>query len=121
MILELEKQVVSLELAKQLKDAGFPQETLWVWKEIIIDGKSKFELCYRHDNGTLELVGEKWNTYRSFIWGQEKYAAPTVAELGEMLKGWILPYYNPDYTKPDETEADARALMWLRLKKEEKI
>jgi len=68
--MELTKQVVSLDLAKRLKELGVKQKSVFVWA----------------------LDSEKWN----LLWtgneygvdGYQEYAcAFTVAELGEMLPG----------------------------------
>ena len=135
--MELENQVVSLELSKKLKDAGYPQEGLF-WH------------CLWTDRSTIEYV-ECDDDFVTITGGSlARIVAPTVAELGEELrkvqnekvcisafpeywessKKWeqhVTHYYNPkteevhDSIKFDvvaDNEADARALMWLKLKEE---
>lgn len=64
MIMDLEKQVCSLELAKRLKELGVETEAYHYW-------------CY-HNSGVWDL--ERWNSGHA-NW----YAAYSVAELGELL------------------------------------
>lgn len=133
------EQVVSLDIAKELKEAGYPQEGLWWWQ--------------RHGK-------RKWDLECSVYLGESEYSdddivAPTVAELGEALprdihipnrktndlrdrksyffrsekvdegvfckNGWDVGYVGRPYALHYEqanTEANARARMWLYLKKE---
>ncbi len=113
----LEKQVVSLELAKKLKEFGCKQDSLFVYDE----GKDRI----------IFLAGEKQR--------DNDISAYTVAELGEMLpndimienkevlqlaciKGdneWECSYNNPNNSLGlsfGKTEADARAKMLIYLK-----
>ena len=126
--MELENQVTSLELSKELKENGYPQEGLWWW----IDD----------DRGFILPATDKEN-----LKGWRKitrvFIAPTVAELGEKLpralyidtnnywfgtrkipdNTWDVLYdskYNTIRTSAD-TEVNARAKMWLWLKKEGKL
>ena len=127
--LPLEKQVVSLELAKQLKEAGYPQEGLWWWCEERMreDGKVVGVKIYEGD----VALTRKYNAPELNIW-----VAPTVAELGEVLPYWVWSGRGHDGngkavsfhckslmvtsypTFKRLTEAAARAKMWLYLKKE---
>lgn len=117
---------VSLEMAKRLKDAGFPQgSTLWFYLYMT---SAKKHLCYSRKHFPA------WTR-----WLDKSIDAPTVGELGETL----IPYYCPsavrhgtkknqdeewaicwiedaDYDKAFTAgnEADARAEMWLFLSKE---
>jgi len=88
---------VSLEMAKRLKDAGFPQDqSYFCWYRL---HTGKYFLWNRDED-------DKVNTC---------YAAPTVGELGEMLPHLVYTYTTEDM----RNEADARAEMWLYLNKEE--
>ena len=115
--MKLEQQVVSLELSKQLKEAGYKQEGLHWWVQI-----ATWKL-YHED----ERVKEDSNV-----------VAPTVAELGNILsdglagshlglRKWYCSYTtisdkeDPIVETTGKTEADARAKMWLYLKKEKPI
>jgi len=62
--MKLSEQVVSLELAKKLKELGYPQESLWYW----------------NSNGEIRRVDGFFDDDSKFI-----AVAPTVAELGEWL------------------------------------
>jgi len=119
--MKLQDQVVSLELSKQLKEAGYRQEGLWWWQltgfpiEEYYNGK----LTNNPNNETLRAI-----------------IAPTVAELGEALpdtfvSGQLDIKSNKPHTfacygwsqipqQEADTEANARAKMWLYLKKERK-
>ncbi len=67
--MELEKQVVSLELARRLKELGVRQQSVFYWDE---GNGVEDRLEYSPGTPLLELV-----------------SAFTVAELGEMLPGEI--------------------------------
>jgi hypothetical protein len=67
--MKLEQQVVSLGLAKRLKELGVKQESLFWW-----------------NRQTKELVYADKKSILTNIWSQTTwYSAFTVAELGEML------------------------------------
>ena len=70
--MKLEKQVCSLELAKELKKLGVKQESLWYWKDF--NGKHTME-------SDLELVDYNLRDSNMFSF----HSAFTVAELGELL------------------------------------
>lgn len=121
--MELEKQVCSLELSKQLKELGVKQDSLFYWYEDY--NSQKIFLDYN------ELI----IMYR----GTKKYSAFTVAELGELLQKnitinninrclWysrshnILELYYNECSKKhiitivdDKSEANARAKMLIYL------
>lgn len=69
--MQLNNQVVSLELAKKMKELGFKQESLFYWTEY------ETEEAYIEQAQYVALFEEE----------EEKlsYSAYTVAELGEML------------------------------------
>lgn len=125
--IKLENQVVSLELAKQLKEAGYKQEGLWFYNSETMKLQLGFT-CHTDKQGKM-----KWSI-----------VAPTVAKLGEALpknigeynfleigkdidKKWWCVYRDISindrnksikYLKRANAEANARAKMWLYLKKE---
>lgn len=74
--MKLEQQVVSLELAKKLKDLGVKQESFFKWREFDDIGLSG------RDRG--EWVIQQFDKPRS-AYVIQSIAAFTVAELGEML------------------------------------
>jgi hypothetical protein len=127
--MQLQDQVCSLELAKQLKELGVRQDSLFYWVERQTDKKI---LCLA--NYTIGLENSTGNRMSRVC------SAFTVAELGEMLpqsiwveksnyyfliqrtadKGWHISYYNFDKRlmycfQTDNTEADARAKMLVYL------
>lgn len=124
--MRLEGQVVSLELAKKLKELGVKQESLFYWS-FYDDGNSI-------DAPAVAFVD---NCNLSFM--EDLVSAFTVAELGEMFpintsttKGaswWHCQWWDgvQDITRdkatkhhriPSETEADARAKMLVYLLEE---
>jgi hypothetical protein len=133
--MKLAQQVVSLAIARKLKESGVKQESYFAWYE----HGDQTELVTQNDNGFFrfgDFVGITPDTEHGKF-----YAAFTVAELGELLpagypsghtahdesdRKWICHWYRTpksskteDVDKPDSTyaatEADARAkmLIWL--------
>jgi len=114
--MKLENQVVSLDLAKRLKELGVKQESLFWWNRLSDE-----------PNGT-----EDWDlrNFQSDL-ASEVYSAFTVAELGEILpirarserwEKWYCTYNPHDSANADGariesaiTEADARAKMLTYL------
>lgn len=73
--MKLEQQVVSLDLAKRLKELGVKQESLFYWAK-----DEHYKLDWRIE------FGRPAGTYQNSEWlNGEMCAAFTVAELGEML------------------------------------
>ena len=121
--MEISKQACSLSLSKQLKEAGYKQEGIWWWT----------------NKGNL-VIPENLRYRKRIVFS---CVAPTVAELGERLPNSVARGItfrlefgkNPDnysicyvpcglggYSSlkylTDISEANARAKMWLYLKKE---
>lgn len=121
--MKLEQQVVSLDLAKRLKELGVEQDGLFYWK---------------YSNGTLEKVSNI-QIDTELVYGQQPVkpktlgtwttvSAFTVAELGEMLKNeevelptylsstkeWAI-VYETTLISGASTEANARAKMLVYL------
>ena len=126
---------VSLELAKQLRKAGYPQDSIF-FRGVTIYGD--------HDQPVMEDV----KNLHSKLFpndGMIYYAAPTAAEIGEELikngisftSGSTIGFDNPEdkfncytnhrfneytcitkieHSEHGETEVNARAKMWLYLK-----
>lgn len=111
MKLPKQKQVVSVPLAKELKELGIPQDSLWYW--VLLEGYFDYKLVQKGFNSDLSMV------VKDFC------SAFTVAEL-------ILPYPyasgkdslgepicwnidNPKIGERGKTEADARGKMWIYL------
>jgi len=145
--MQLEQQVVSLELSKQLKEAGYPQEGLWWWGRRTAredTPASKWDIFWYKD---------VLSPYAPYPEVNEIYVAPTVAELGEALPvvvngkhgygqlimtkfglnrdgighNWGVIYEGThkkirvnvlDFVADEPTLASAMAKMWLYLKKE---
>lgn len=110
--MKLESQVVSLELAKRLKELGVKQDAHYAWHVY---------------GGNTELL---INFIADCCPSDETFSAFTVGELGEMLpdnfrsmklgKGWFCRLYlGPTLSSGDgvtgETEADARGKMLIYL------
>jgi hypothetical protein len=126
--MKLENQVVSLELAKKMKELGFEQESSFEW--VVATGHA----CLTMDKDVRNSLFDERCFEGLMTTGDVKryYSAYTVAELGEMLKNYgsnRMPYFCdqadsgwvhnfgafPDYVKAD-TEADCRARMLIYLK-----
>ena len=117
-------QVVSLEPAKQMREMGAEQNSIFFWNEWYTDDErdeTYFVSC-DHEAQAHTIA-----------------SAYTVAELGEMLprghwesgavaldtlffcsweEDWERPNEKTSIVKYGKTEADARAEMWLHLKKD---
>ena len=140
--MKIEQQIVSFELAKRLKDAGYPQdESEYYW--LFVRNGIRDEWVIYH-KGEFE-VGEKEYDMRT-VNDVPHYAAYTPAELGEWLPyrireidddywlniqklkygGWELRYktvdgklhgqMNPDSIRQADIFADAMGEMLLYLK-----
>lgn len=137
--MQLGQQVVSLSLAKRLKELGVLQESHFAWYEELCDGEVQVELAAQNDTGQF-----RFRDLAALTPGAQRrtfYAAFTVAELGDLLpagypsghtaledpdKKWICHWYRTpkaakaeDENKPSSTyartEADARAKMLICL------
>ena len=124
--MKLENQVCSLELAKELKELGVGQDSIWIW----IDWeKNRRNLPSDYGVYLTKLAEEN-----SFYADRRIASAFTVAELGEMLGRWGKPWLCNDewivdirggasgevikHTIKASTEANARAKMLIYLIKE---
>ena len=141
--MKIEDQVCSLELAREMKELGFEQDSLYSW---IHPFGFKEGLKDFFDEDMLKWVVRSTITLAPFLIlkTREKYAAYTVAELGIMLPS----HFYSDYDEYDcewaccspwgfyeveenghlcesgrisaenNTEANARAMMLIKLHKE---
>lgn len=104
--MKLEEQVVSLDLAKKLKEAGVRQESVFFWEN--------------------QVSRDAFPSYRIVQYPAE-YAAFTVAELGSLLPHGTISYFSPyrewhcktpgnkKTVDMEMTEANARASILLYL------
>jgi len=129
--MNIEKQIVSLELAKKLNEFGVEQENAWEWRRDFYKNMHHFsdwKLWVAHDDNFS--CGDSYETIAAF----------TVAELGEMLlkgsegnivyweashqaDGWVLRTYElgeltdgggeASFREDTEANARAKALIWL--------
>ena len=126
--MRMEHQVVSFDLSNQIKEMGLPQNGIFAW--------------YRYEN-QKPFVNLK--DFQNYIENENLIRdgnvvspnmicdTPTVAELGEILPIEYRSYYYDGYPSGGtwmcndnkilgiadaKTEADARAKMWIILKKE---
>ena len=128
--MDLTKQVCSLELSKQLKEAGYEQEGLWWWWNIVDNKVWKDKpKPFLSSNPKSCFSTKEWEN--KHIQENYKFVAPTVAELGKKLGYENIPVINrysydkwicskPEFhwTEFADTEANARASMILYLIKE---
>ena len=134
--MKLQDICVSLELAKELKKAGYAQDSLFSYRHSLPNNISQLV------NTNNQLQDNKYfakrnrpEIQRMFENENKFYSAPTVAELGEALPilvednysdcyksadGWECSYDHAMSGKffTDKSEANARAKMWLYLKEE---
>lgn len=129
--MKTEDQVVSLELARALKETGWPQEgSEFYWVDCLhgIPAIRGWHLRWSPNEG-----GHKEGSFlNALLKSGEAVAAPTANELGESLKpfvlfsdrdGWRLEKRTNNEacrvairkTIAAEKEADAHALMWLSI------
>lgn len=137
--MNLSQQVVSLDLAKRMKELGAPQESLFWW---VLNTRTKeFELRQKEElMGFIEDGDTAWPYLEEAKSLGHAFSAYTVAELGEMLPNYFKHeqkgYINLVIMKLDDgcwevmykeggevafveradTEPDARAKMWVYLK-----
>lgn len=123
--MKIEQQVVSLELAKQLKELGVPQDSLfyWVITTEMVDDKRYVTLDMAIDAGDRSMEGsvysnEQWEQNLDLLMANqfdkdnvdECYSAFTVAELFDYLyteKGELWIYHNADKYIVQGFNADA--------------
>lgn len=110
MILEIGRQVPTPQTCRRLKDAGFPEDTYFVWT-----GKSEVPQSRRHEE----------------MFSGDFIPAPTAAELGYImrrhvrssLQAWeplsneweVISSVTGDKIFPGYSEAEGRALLLLDL------
>lgn len=75
--MKLEQQVISLELAKRLKELRVKQEAIWHWVEVM-------------NADFYQNTGSHFELHQNHGVGRDSFAAFTVAELGEMLPEGIM-------------------------------
>ena len=89
------KEVPNLELCKQLKELGFPQEGMgWYWGSFE-EPNDKYYLCFRYAENRLVLYGGLAGTNENCVWDAFNdppvmIKAPTCRELGEWLPDIII-------------------------------
>lgn len=126
--MNLSDQVVSLELAKRLKELGVEQKSLVYWlniEDIIYVKLNKDGSVFIDENGStiIDRIEYKIKLGDPFAWNIKKentWAAFTVAELGRFLQ-WEKLYISGileellNYVDSKNTEADTRAKMLIYL------
>ncbi len=98
-------QLVSLKLARRMKQLGFAQESLWVWTNEIIDHlHTRVNICkfYLARSKHIDQLTEEG----------EVIPAYTVAELGEMLPSHLkVKNAKKEFTTDGIWEEDARLVI----------
>lgn len=121
--MELKTQLVSLELAKEMKELVFKQESAFYWYDDEIKMFESFE--FPPSGKEIHFVDESWTN--SFV---RLYSAYSVAELGIMLEKFDIRYYmdgdmwccllgenlQDGHGEFAKTEADSRAKMLIYCK-----
>lgn len=121
--MKLEDQVVSLELAKRLKELGVKQISHFTWAEFYNKSSTVPDQLLHEllDEEKYEELHE-----RTYIWEIRSCAAFSVAELGELLPQgyhstrpngyqWVCFSDKHDNGQSGKTEADCRAYMLIHL------
>lgn len=80
----LQNHVVSLPLAKRMRELGFPQGSLFYWMRAGAD----WLLCFKHDLGYQMQNGMVIR--KEVFESNEHCSAYTVSELGDILPAYIL-------------------------------
>lgn len=82
-MIPIEQQATCLELSKQLKDAGYPQDSLWHWVKLMgdnwvlmlfVDTKSRESRCFYYPQ-----LNEFWYENEDSV--LDVIAAPSIAEF----------------------------------------
>ena len=116
----MEKHVVSLEIAKQLKEVGWKKETEFWW--------AKHKITFKGYINSWDICD-----YQPAVDLYEQYSAPLATEILEEIKGKVS--IQITYSKEvglritdlksgiyfTDTLPNALAQMWLYLKKEGKV
>lgn len=105
--MKLEDQVCSLELAKQLKELGVKQESIWYWHKY---QDRDWEATLAESDLSAFTVAELGEMLPEFVgsWREhDNFWHCDNSELGENRRVWLT--FNAD------TEADARAKMLIYL------
>ncbi len=84
--MKIEKQVISLELARKLKKLGVKQNSLFYWLELY-DKTIVLNHCLMRNNNDTE--GTLYQQYGVFKDKKNSFSAFTTSELGEMLPARI--------------------------------
>jgi hypothetical protein len=117
--MNIEQQVISLDIAKRLKELGVGQESTFLW---IVSSHGDKWVSFNNDDLPKILIRDKG----------EWFSALTSAELGELLpyyfssekhsNDWRAGFANPQETRYEKlgffsaaTEADARGKMLIYL------
>jgi hypothetical protein len=123
----MEKHCISLELAKQMKEAGWQKETEFWWK-----GR-KDDMCIRHKT-YIKCMTAFWKDRNiegeDNPIGEESYPAPLATEILEELQTYLVSIncdidrydviFDGDFyqEESDKSLPNALAKMWLYLRKE---
>ncbi len=114
--------VVSLETAKQLKDAGFPQpepRILQIWYSI--RGRKLVLLSIRScESAGMMEVGGDWSDFFDLEMFDEMYFAPTADDVLRQIPGADLRWNGSEYQSKyagkeyDINSAECAAKMWFK-------
>lgn len=89
------KQVISLDLAKQLKELGVKRKSQFIWQQ---------------------TTNDEWYVHESalFDWGSPCYPAYTIDELSEVLQGFIQANASlkQQIEELEQEKSDIEANMW---------
>lgn len=124
----MKQHVVSLELAKQLKEAGYPNNTLWYWAVEMYNGYETDRwslaptehLLEEHVKCPAPLTDEILAQLPHNIKIVRLHDATNQAHKVGWFSVWLSKHPNSPVEK-NKSLPDALAKMWLYLKKDGKI
>lgn len=120
--MELSQQVVSLNLAKRLKELNLPQESLFYWHKSTLTS-DWYLTDFKSDRGISAFTSTEQGALLPHVIFDEKEKLRYVLKMtkSELMSGKI--YYRIEYVnygnaligKLEEKEADVRAQMLIHL------
>lgn len=82
----MESNVVTLDTAKKLKAAGFPQRTYYMWRYHLPNGGSALNTTeYHTTQNEVHKIRNRPDVQERFESENEFYAAPTAQEIADQL------------------------------------
>ncbi len=124
--MKIEDQVVNLDLAKQLKELGFEQESLFWWANMksFWDGSFNWHIIQNPFNYSREKLTDYVSAYTvaevlailpASVWDKNKESIGCL-EISKTDSGFVVGYANLDEMIIDENLANAGSKLLIYLK-----